>query len=79
MEPSGSEDVAVQPRTVVGDMLGIGATVIWATGGTLLGSAITFSEVLAVGLPDVSSDWTVILCEPEKTLRAVLIVSPCAA
>ena len=79
MKPSGSEDVAVHPRTVVGYMLGIGATVIWATGGMLLGSAITFKEALAVGLPALSNDWTIILCEPENTLRAVLMVSPCAA
>ena len=58
--PSGSLDVAVQARTVVGDMLGIAVTVIWAVGEMSLGSPSTVRDAEAVLFPEASSDCTVI-------------------
>ena len=56
--PSGSLDVAVHPRMVVGDIFGIAVTVMWAVGGMSLGSPSTVRDAVAVVLPEASSDCT---------------------
>jgi hypothetical protein len=49
--PSGSEDAAVQPRTVVGDMFGNAVNVMLATGGISPGSATAFKDAPALRSP----------------------------